>query len=222
MDLGLRNAAAVVTGGSKGMGRATAESLAREGARVAVLARSEAALSSTKQRLIELGSPEVLALSADLTDARAIADAFVEIESRFDEVNVLVNVAGPVEVGIKAFEDLDDAEWVATFDIGTLSAVRCVRSALPLLRRARMGAHRERLRTFDETAVTDPDRLHRRQGRAHQPHEEPLADACDRRDSRQLRLDRARSTHRACAATSKPCQPTAPPIPTTCTTSCGS
>ena len=47
---------------------------------------------------------------------------------------MLVNAAGPVEVGIRRFEDLDDDEWLATFDIGTLSAVRCVRAALPLLR----------------------------------------------------------------------------------------
>jgi NAD(P)-dependent dehydrogenase (short-subunit alcohol dehydrogenase family) len=54
-------------------------------------------------------------------------------------VNALVNAAGPTEVGIKAFEDLDDDEWIATFDIGTLSAVRCVRAALPLLRAAPWG-----------------------------------------------------------------------------------
>ena len=52
------------------------------------------------------------------------------------ELNALVNAAGPVDVGIKEFEDLDDDEWLATFDIGTLSAVRCVRAALPLLRSA--------------------------------------------------------------------------------------
>ena len=49
---------------------------------------------------------------------------------------MLVNVAGPVDVGIGPFEDLDDAEWLATFDIGTMSVVRSVRAALPLLRRA--------------------------------------------------------------------------------------
>jgi NAD(P)-dependent dehydrogenase (short-subunit alcohol dehydrogenase family) len=51
-------------------------------------------------------------------------------------LNVLVNAAGPVDVGIAPFEQLDDDEWMATFDIGTMSAVRCVRSALPLLRAA--------------------------------------------------------------------------------------
>jgi 3-oxoacyl-[acyl-carrier protein] reductase len=49
---------------------------------------------------------------------------------------VLVNAAGPVDVGIGPFEDVDDDEWGATFDIGTLSVARCVRAALPLLRRA--------------------------------------------------------------------------------------
>src|ERR1700735_4955760 len=51
-------------------------------------------------------------------------------------LNVLVNAAGPVDVGIGPFEDVDDDEWGATFDIGTLSVARCVRAALPLLRRA--------------------------------------------------------------------------------------
>jgi len=139
MDLGLRNAATVVTGGTRGMGRAAAETFAREGARVAVVARSRDALDDTEQALIELGSPEVLALPADLTDAGAVEDAFAEIGSRWGEINVLVNVAGPVDVGINAFDDLDDAEWVATFDVGTLSAVRSVRAAMPLLRRAEWG-----------------------------------------------------------------------------------
>ena len=136
MDLGLRDAAVVVTGGTKGMGRAASEAFAREGARVAVMGRSADALAETEQALIEAGSPEVLALSADLTDATAVEGAFAEIAARWGELNVLVNVAGPVDVGVRAFDDLDDAEWVATFDIGTLSAVRCVRAALPMLRNA--------------------------------------------------------------------------------------
>ncbi len=136
MDLGLAGAAALVSGGTKGMGRAAAESLAREGARVAVVARSPRALAETEAELRELGSPDAIAIAADLTDAAQVTAAFATVDERWGELNVLVNVAGPVEVGIKPFEGLDDDEWVATFDIGTLSAVRCVRAALPLLRRA--------------------------------------------------------------------------------------
>ncbi len=136
MDLGLKGAAAVVSGGTKGMGRAAAECLAGEGARVAVLGRTPDARRETEQALIERGSPDVLAIETDLTDRASVERAFAAIGERWGELNVLVNAAGPVEVGVKPFDDLDDEEWAATFDIGTLSAVRCVRSALPLLRRA--------------------------------------------------------------------------------------
>ena len=136
MDLGLAKATAVVGGGTKGMGRAAAESLAQEGARVAVLARGAEGLRETEAALMALGSPDVMALSADLTDGDSVDQAFAAIDGRWGKLNVLVNVAGPVDVGIGPFEDLDDAEWLATFDIGTLSVVRSVRAALPLLRRA--------------------------------------------------------------------------------------
>ena len=59
--------------------------------------------------------------------------AFAEIGERWGELNMLVNAAGPVDVGIGAFDELDDEEWVATIDIGiALGTVRCVRAALPL------------------------------------------------------------------------------------------
>jgi 3-oxoacyl-[acyl-carrier protein] reductase len=136
VDLGLAGAAVVVSGGSKGMGRAAAECLAAEGARVAVLARTQATLDDTVAALESLGSPDAVGLRADLTRNEEVEAAFAELHERWGELHGLVNAAGPVDVGIKAFEDLDDDEWVATFDIGTLSAVRSVRAALPLLRAA--------------------------------------------------------------------------------------
>ncbi len=139
MDLDLAGATVVVSGGSKGMGRAAAECLAAEGARVAVLARSRRALDETVAALEERGSPDAIALQADLTRVEEVEDAFDDLRARWGSLNALVNAAGPVDVGIKAFEDLDDDEWLATFDIGTLSAVRCVRAALPLLRAADWG-----------------------------------------------------------------------------------
>jgi 3-oxoacyl-[acyl-carrier protein] reductase len=136
MDLELAGAAVVVSGGSKGMGRAAAESIAAEGARVAVLARSPAALDETVAALLERGSPDAIGIRTDLTRTDQVDAAFAELAERWGPVHALVNAAGPVEVGIKDFESLDDDEWIATFDIGTMSAVRCVRAALPALRRA--------------------------------------------------------------------------------------
>ena len=133
MDLGLDGATAVVTGGSKGMGRAVAERLAAEGARVAVVARGREALDETVAALHEVGSTESWALSVDVTDRARVEAAFAEVAARWDSLNVLVNTLGP---GAGRFEDLDDAEWDASFDLGVMAAVRCVRAGLPLLRRA--------------------------------------------------------------------------------------
>lgn len=134
MDLGLAGATAVVTGGTKGMGRATAELLARDGARVAVFARGRAALDETVAALRQLGSPDALGLSVDVCSAESIATAFAEVAQRWGQLNSLVNTVGPDALG--TIDELSDAAWLDTFNLGTMSAVRCVRSALPLLRKA--------------------------------------------------------------------------------------
>jgi 3-oxoacyl-[acyl-carrier protein] reductase len=136
VDLKLAGAAAVVTGGSKGMGRAAAEALGAEGARVAVLARGQASIDETLAALRAAGCPDAVGLQADLLDSQAITDAFGEVGRRWGSLNILINAAGPVDVGVTTFEQTDDQQWLDTFDIGTLSAVRCVRAALPLLRAA--------------------------------------------------------------------------------------
>ena len=134
MDLGLADARVLVVGGSRGMGRAAAESFAHEGARVAVLARASQALDETVAHLRSAGSPESVAVTADLTNLSEVDSAIDLLGKRWGALEVLVNAAGPVEVGIGPFDRLDDDEWRATFDIGVLSAVRTVRRSLPLLR----------------------------------------------------------------------------------------
>ncbi len=133
MDLGLVGARAVVTGGSKGMGRAIAERLAAEGATVAVLARGRKALDDTVAALHDAGSAGSLGLSVDVTDRAQVDAAFGELTGRWGSLNVLVNTLGP---GAGRFEQLDDSDWEGTFDLGVMAAVRCVRAGLPLLRAA--------------------------------------------------------------------------------------
>lgn len=160
MDLGLRGAAVVVSGGSKGMGRAAAEAMAAEGAKVAVLARTEADLTETVAALCELGAADAVALTADIADPEQVAAAFAELGRRWGELNVLVNAAGPVGVGVGRFAEVPDEEWLQTLDIGLLGAVRCVRAALPLLRRAgwarivNVSAHSTRRQSPDIVAYT--------------------------------------------------------------------
>lgn len=133
MDLGIKGAAAVVTGGSKGMGRATAICLAEDGARVCILARGQEALDDAVAALKKAGSPDAFAISTDLGSASAITAAFRDVGERWGELNCLINTIGP-HAG--HFFDITDDDFFEHFNIGTMSAVRCIRAALPLLRKA--------------------------------------------------------------------------------------
>ncbi|MCW2564792.1 MAG: 3-oxoacyl-[acyl-carrier protein] reductase [Mycobacterium sp.] len=133
MDLGLAGSTAVVTGGSKGMGLAIAETLAAEGARVAVMARGKAALDAAEEKLRAAGAPDTVGISVDMADAVSIVDAFTVVADRWGQLNSLVHTIGP---GDGYFDVMGDAEWDAAFALGTMSGVRSIRAALPMLRAA--------------------------------------------------------------------------------------
>jgi 3-oxoacyl-[acyl-carrier protein] reductase len=132
MDLGLKGATAAVTGATKGMGRAICEILADEGARVAVLARGQAALDETVASLESKGV-EAIGVSVDVLQPEQITAAFEQIDAKWGSLNILVNTIGPAA---GRFENLTDDDWHTAFGLGTMAAVRCVRAALPLLRKA--------------------------------------------------------------------------------------
>ncbi|MGV0746724.1 SDR family NAD(P)-dependent oxidoreductase [Mycolicibacter minnesotensis] len=135
MDLGLRNACAVVVGGGRGMGLATARCLADDGARVAVMARSAADLDRACDDLRGRGSPEAIGIVADACDEQRVREAFAELGRRWGgELNILINAAGPDVQG--TFDDLTDEQWRRAIDQGAMGMVHTVRAALPLLRKA--------------------------------------------------------------------------------------
>jgi NAD(P)-dependent dehydrogenase (short-subunit alcohol dehydrogenase family) len=133
MDLGLAGSTAVVTGGSKGMGLAIAQTLAAEGASVAVMARNRAALDAAVDSLKEAGAPDAVGISVDMADAASISAGFSAVVDRWGQLNSLVHTIGP---GDGYFEEMDDSEWDAAFTLGTMSGVRSIRAALPMLRAA--------------------------------------------------------------------------------------
>ena len=134
MDLGLAGATAVVQGGTQGMGRAAARCFADDGAKVAVLARTPADLDSTCAELLERGAPEAIPLRADITRLDEVTAAFRTVEDRWGELNILVNAAGPA--GLGGIEALTDEQWIETIELGAMGMIRCVRAAIPLLRKA--------------------------------------------------------------------------------------
>jgi NAD(P)-dependent dehydrogenase (short-subunit alcohol dehydrogenase family) len=133
-DLGLQGRAAVVAGGTRGVGRATAELLAEEGCRVAVLARTEADLRETEDELLRCGASDAVGLQCDLLDTGEVEAAFTFIDERWGECHALVNTVGPARVG--GLDDLSDNDWLDEFDLGVLTMIRTTRAALPLLRKA--------------------------------------------------------------------------------------
>lgn len=135
MDLGLANAATVVVGGSRGMGLAAARCLADEGARVAVVGRSRDVLDSAVADLAGRGSADAVGIVADIADPGRVEEAFADLGRRWGgELNVLVNTVGPGAAG--TFDDLTDEQWRQAVEDGVMGMVRCVRAALPLLRKA--------------------------------------------------------------------------------------
>ncbi|MDD7813067.1 SDR family NAD(P)-dependent oxidoreductase [Mycolicibacter sinensis] len=135
MDLGLQDARAVVVGGGRGMGLATARCLADDGARVAVVARSAADLDRATDDLTRRGSPDAVGLVADATDEQRVGEVFAELGRRWGgELNILINAAGPDVQG--TFDDLTDEQWRRAIDQGAMGMVHTVRAALPLLRKA--------------------------------------------------------------------------------------
>lgn len=135
MDLGLRGASAVVVGGGRGMGLATARCLADDGARVAVIARTAADLDRATDDLTRRGSPDAIGLVADACDEPRVQEAFAELGERWGgQLNILVNATGPDVQG--TFDDLTDEQWRRAIDQGAMGMVHTVRAALPLLRKA--------------------------------------------------------------------------------------
>jgi len=136
MDLGLKDAHVVVMGASRGLGRATARRFAAEGAKVALLARHTGGLAKTAAQCRDAGSPDVLAIGADMADSAQIDAAFAEIGERWGSLNVLVNNAANSLGTQGTFQSQNDDAYMDAFNRITLGYARTVRAALPLMKAA--------------------------------------------------------------------------------------
>jgi 3-oxoacyl-[acyl-carrier protein] reductase len=137
MDLGLAGKVAVVGASSRGLGRASALALAREGARVTICARTAADLEAAAADIRAQTGGEVLAVPADLTTAAGVDSVVAATIERFGGVDVLVNNSGGPALG--KFADFTDDDWRQGFEVVTLNFVRFVRAVLPHMREQRWG-----------------------------------------------------------------------------------
>jgi 3-oxoacyl-[acyl-carrier protein] reductase len=127
MDLGLQDRVAVVTGGSRGIGRSICLGLAEEGCHVVFCARGEEGLRETEKALRSYGV-HAFGLLADISRPGAVEGVVDEAAQRLGRLDVLVNNVG----GARAVDD--DAAWQAAFEINVLASVRASRAAVPHMR----------------------------------------------------------------------------------------
>ena len=132
MDLGLSGKCAVVTGGSSGIGLATADLLLAEGARVAICGRNAERLAKAHAALESRhGKGRVLSRACDVTKADQIGAFAADVAAAFPAVDLLVNNAG--EGRLSRFKDTTDEAWWAELEQKFFSQIRSVRAFLPML-----------------------------------------------------------------------------------------
>jgi 3-oxoacyl-[acyl-carrier protein] reductase len=134
MDLGLNGKVALITGGSDGIGRATAEELAREGARVAIVARRPDVLEEAAAQMRDATGGEVIGVAGDVSRPEDVARCVHEAAARLGPITLLVNNAGTSAA--RSFEAVDDEAWYADLDLKLLAAVRTSRLVIPGMRAA--------------------------------------------------------------------------------------
>jgi 3-oxoacyl-[acyl-carrier protein] reductase len=132
VELGLKSKVAVVTGGSDGIGRATALKLAEEGAHVAICARRKEPLDSVAAEIQKFGV-QGLAIAADMSKPADIERFMKAVVDRFGRIDILVNNAGTSKRG--AFLELSDEEWSADVELKVFGAIRCSRLAIPHMKK---------------------------------------------------------------------------------------
>lgn len=141
MDLQLDGRRAIVTGGSRGIGLATAGALAAEGARVALVARDPDRLAAAAAGLRDAGAPEVLEVPTDTTDDAAVRAMVDTVTARFGGVDVLVNAAArPASAGPPAdLASITDDTVRTELETKLLGYLRCARAVAPVMAAAGWG-----------------------------------------------------------------------------------
>ena len=137
MDLEIKNKIAVVFAASKGLGKAAALALAREGCKVAICSRNEEKIKQTALEISEIAGVDVFSQAVDV-EHRGQIDLFIKsVIEKWGTIDILVNNAGGPPVA--SFEQSQDEEWLKWYNITFLSVVRAIKAALPYLKQNNWG-----------------------------------------------------------------------------------
>jgi len=132
MDLGIRDRVALVAAASRGLGRAAAEALAAEGARVAIAARGEEVLLAAAREIGASTGASVMPVVADVRSPQDLEALVARVQREYGGVDILVNNAGGPKPGV--FSQMSDEDWMAAVELNLLSTIRLTRLVLPGMR----------------------------------------------------------------------------------------
>ena len=135
--MSLRDRVALVTGGSRGIGRGIAARLARDGARVAIAYRSNKVAAQQTLRQLQTSGADCVAVETDITDAPRAEQLLRTVVERFGRVDIVVNNVGDFRWGTLAESPLED--WQNIFSSNLMTVLYISRAALPHMRRGRWG-----------------------------------------------------------------------------------
>ena len=167
LELGLAGKVALITGGSEGLGRAIAERLATERAKVSICARRQEPLDQARQEIKAATGQDVLAVPADVTvpgDLERLVSATTE---RFGDIDILVNNAG--RSAAQSLLVADDAYWQEDLDLKLMAAIRLTRLVVPSMRRVGGGAIINMTTPGGKSATSRIGTNEREPGRRHCP-----------------------------------------------------
>jgi NAD(P)-dependent dehydrogenase (short-subunit alcohol dehydrogenase family) len=136
MDLGITGRKAIVTGGSKGLGRAIAQELVEAGCDVAICARNSEEVELAGKDLMASGR-NVFAQTCDVTDPDQVKGFIAAAADALGGIDILVNNAGGAHPG--TFETLSDEDWRNDLDVKLFSMIWCSRAVLPYMRKGGFG-----------------------------------------------------------------------------------
>lgn len=150
MNLSIENRVALITGASKGMGKAISLALAKEGARVCMVARTESALHTAAEDIRKLTAGEVMTIAGDVNDVALAAKVEDTIRQHWGAVDILVNNAGGPPPG--PFLEQDETAWANALNQNFLSVVRFTSKMTPGMKANKWG----RIISLTSTIAKEP------------------------------------------------------------------
>jgi NAD(P)-dependent dehydrogenase (short-subunit alcohol dehydrogenase family) len=135
MELGLKGRAAVITGGSRGIGKAIARGLAAEGVNLVLVARGREALETAAEGIVKESGVQVLAVVADIANAESLKAAAATAKDRFGTIHIVVNNAGSPMRRMDRQITWPDTDWADDVNLKMIGMLRATQAFLPLMPR---------------------------------------------------------------------------------------